>query len=348
MLKLLIFALFLTFKVGILDAFLTDNAAAASSHFKNPILPHGPDPWVLKHGEHYYLTHTSGPKIILYKTTSISEVKKVKPVTIWTPPDSGMHSQQIWAPEIHFIDGKFYVYFAADDGNNNNHRIYCIENADADPTHGKWTFKGKVADPKNDHWAIDVSTFEFKNQRYMIWSGWEGNVNVAQNIYIAKMSNPWTLEGERVMISEPHHTWEVVGAPPKVNEGPEGIVSPSGKLFITYSASGCWTDGYSLGLLSLKDGGNPMVAKDWTKGGDAVFHGYAPSQAFGPGHNGFFKSPDGKEDWIIYHANPKAGQGCGDFRSPRIQRFTWAADGKPSFGTPAPIGVSLKKPSGEQ
>lgn len=181
----------------------------------------------------------------------------------------------------------------------------------------------------------------------MVWSGWVGDVNVAQNIFIAKMQNPWTLEGSRMLISKPEHDWEIVGHPPTVNEGPEGLISPKGRLFITYSASGCWTDSYALGLLSLKEGGDPMNPNHWTKSKSPVFTEDGAHGAFGTGHNGFFKSPDGKEDWLIYHANPKAGQGCGGDRSPRIQKFTWNADDTPNFGRPVAIGVPIKKPSGE-
>jgi GH43 family beta-xylosidase len=353
MFRCLILLLLINFIFGI-SLSISKNANAdnktlnAFKTFKNPILPHGADPWVLKHGKHYFYTHTSGNKITLYQTKAMSQIKDSKPETIWTPPSSGMHSQQIWAPEIHYFDSKFYVYFAADAGNNDDHRIYCLENPSADPMSGTWTFKGKVFDKENDHWAIDVNVFDYQKSRYILWSGWEGDVNVAQNIYIAKMSNPWTIEGRRVLISKPEYNWETVGAPPKVNEGPEALINPSGRLFVTYSASGCWTDSYALGLLSLKEGGNPLDAKDWTKINHSVFSQDPAHGAFGTGHNGFFKSPDGKEDWIIYHANPKADQRCGDFRSPRIQKFTWNSDGTPNFGRPVAIDSPMERPSGEE
>lgn len=149
-----------------------------------------------------------------------------------------------------------------------------------------------------------------------------------------------------MLLSTPTYDWETIGDP-DVNEGPEAIQNPSGKLFITFSASGCWTDDYSLGLLSLKEGGNPMNAADWTKSATPVFTKKPENGAYAPGHNGFFKSRDGKEDWIIYHANSMAGQGCGDARNPRMQTFGWNADGTPAFDVPVKINKPLKKPSGE-
>ena len=140
---------------------------------------------------------------------------------------------------------------------------------------------------------------------------------------------------------------EKVGGPTYVNEGPEAITNSAGNLFITFSASGCWTDNYCLGLLTLKTGGNPLAAMDWTKTKTPVFGTLESSGTYGPGHNGFFKSADGTQDWIIYHANNLKGQGCGAARNPRIQQFTWNNDGSPNFGTPLHINTPTKKPSGE-
>lgn len=315
--------------------------------FTNPLLQSGPDPWVVQKDTFYYYTQTFGDHIAIYKTNEMSALKNATPVTIWSPPSSGPYSHDIWAPEIHFLQNKWYVYFAADDGSNETHRLYVLENSTADPTFGTWTFKGKISDTTNK-WAIDASEFDYNGQSYLLWSGWSGDVNISQNIYIAKLSNPWTIEGNRVMISAPTYDWEKVGAPPTINEGPEALINPNGKLFITFSASGCWTDDYKLGLLSLKDGGDPLNAADWIKSPSPVFVSKPVNGAYGPGHNGFFKSRDGKENWIIYHANSFAGQGCGDERNPRMQKFTWNADGTPAFGEPVKINTAIKKPSGEK
>lgn len=313
--------------------------------FSNPLLSSGPDPWVIKKDTNYYYTHTFGNRIGLFVTSKMSALSNAPVTSIWSPPSTGPYSRNIWAPEIHFLQGKWYVYFAADDGNNASHRMYVLENISSDPLLGSWEFKGKIADPA-DKWAIDGSVLELNGKMYFTWSGWEGDVNGRQDIYIAKMSNPWTIEGDRVMISKPSYDWEKIGSP-SVNEGPEAIKNNKGKLFLTYSASGCWTDDYSLGLLTLKDGGDPLNAADWSKLPAPLFTKAPGNGAFGPGHNSFFKSRDGKEDWILYHANSSAGQGCSGARNPRMQRFTWNADGTPDFGQPVPINTKIRKPGGE-
>lgn len=318
----------------------------ADTTFTNPLLQSGPDPWVIQKDTTYYYTNTTGNRIVLYKTGKMSALGSIAPVTIWSPPSSGAYSKNIWAPELHYLNNKWYVYFAADDGNNINHRIYVLENAADDPTTSNWEFKGKLA-VTEDKWAIDPSILSYHGQLYLLWSGWPGDSNVVENIYIAKLKDPFSIEGPRVLLSTPTYSWETQGAPPAINEGPEALINKNGKVYLTYSASGCWTDNYSLGLLSLKDGGNPLNPADWTKSSTPVFTTVAEHGAYSPGHNGFFVSRDGKENWIIYHANPLAGEGCGDTRNPRMQKFTWNADGSPNFGQPVKINTSIKKPSGE-
>lgn len=326
--------------------------ASSQKYFTNPLLPSGADPWVFQKEGKYYFTHTTGRNIVLYKTNSLAGLKTATRKTVWQPPDSTMYSKQIWAPELHFIEGKWYFYFAADDGKNENHRMYVLENSSLDPMKGTWNFKGKIA-AVTDKWAIDGSVFQYENKWYMIWSGWEGDVNKQQDIYIARMKNPWTIDGDRVRISSPNHEWERHGDlndpdnPPHVavNEGPQ-FLRNGNKLFIVYSASGCWTDQYGLGLLTFTGKDNLLDSASWKKSLEPVFSTSVQNKVFAPGHNSFFKSPNGKEDWIIYHANSAAGQGCGRMRAPRAQKFSWNKDGTPNFGIPVKAGLKLHVPVG--
>ncbi|WP_018627466.1 glycoside hydrolase family 43 protein [Niabella aurantiaca] len=338
------------FFAGLIAGCSGSKNTAALHTFTNPLLPSGADPYSFHKDGYYYYTHTTQNKLVLWKTKSLSDLKTAERKTIWTPPRNTMYSKQLWAPEILFLRGKWYMYFAADNGNNHNHRMYVLENSAPDPMQGEWIFKGKVADP-SDKWAIDGDVFEYKGQLYMIWSGWEGDANGQQNIYIAKMSNPWTVEGERVLISEPEHKWEkygyLKGETPDhvlVNEGPQFLIRKD-RIFIVYSASGCWTENYTLGMLSLKDNRDLLNRANWLKSPEPVFKAAPENGVYAAGHNSFFKSPDGKEDWILYHANPRPGQGCGEHRSPRAQRFTWRKDGTPDFGRPLPTTKPLPEPS---
>lgn len=322
-----------------------------SKEFTNPLLPSGADPWVIYKDGFYYYTNSTGNRLVIWKTKSVAQLSTAEKRTIWVPPAGTNYSKELWAPELHFLNDKWYMYFAADNGNNNNHRIYVVENSSADPMQGDWTFKGKVGDETNK-WAIDVSVFENNGQLYMLWAGWEGDENGQQNIYIAKMKDPLTIDGPRVKISTPTYDWEKYGDlgaksnPPhvNVNEGPE-ILKHKNKLFLIYSASGCWTDYYALGILTASKSSNLLDPASWTKSPQPVFKEAPQNSVYAPGHNSFFKSPDGTEDWILYHANSQAGQGCGNERSPRMQKFNWNKDGSPNFGVPLKAGTAMDAPS---
>ncbi len=331
--------------------FIYQPAASQLEAFTNPLLPSGADPFSFYKDGYYYYTHTTGKNITLWKTASIADLKTAEKKIIFTPPAKGPYSKELWAPEIHFIQDKWYLYFAADSGNNNQHRLWVLENSSRDPMQGEWIFKGKLTTP-DDKWSIDGSVFENKGQLYCIWSGWEGDVNGQQNIYIAKMKNPWTVEGKRSRLSAPELEWEMHGDlksandPPhvNVNEGPE-ILQHGNKLFLIYSASGCWTEYYALGMLSTSINSDLMDPRSWKKSQQPVFKQSLENKVYAPGHNSFFKSPDGKEDWILYHANSLPGQGCGGFRSPRAQKFVWDKNGDPVFGIPVSENEKLLLPS---
>lgn len=316
--------------------------------FSNPLLSSGPDPWIIQKDNSYYYTHTLGNRIAIWKTAKVSELKNASQQTIWTAAATGSNSKNVWAPELHFLNGKWYMYYTAGATTDlKTQRLFVLENANADPLTANWVEKGKIGNATEDFFSIDGTVFNYNNSNYFIWSGHASTTDDVQRLYIARMSNPWTLETSRSLISSPEHAWEKAGAPPAVNEAPEVLKNSAGKVFLIYSASGCWTDDYALGMLTLKDGGDPLVPADWTKTATPVFSKNVPGFVFGPGHNSFFKSADGSEDWIIYHANSSSGQGCDDRRSPRIQKFTWNPNGTPNFGTPVNTYANIVKPAGE-
>lgn len=328
---------------------------AQAQTFTNPLLPSGADPWSVYHDGNYYYMHTTGNSLQLRSTQSITDLKSAAPKTIWKPPVSGPYSKDIWAPEIHFIQGKWYVYFTGNDGKSgDNRRIYVLENSSPDPMQGEWVMKGKLSD-ESDQWAIDGSVFEYQGKLYLIWSGWNhvSKTDEIQNIYMASLENPWTVGSKRVLISTPELPWERYwdnttagkpGRPVYVNEGPQ-FLKHGNKVFIVYSASGCWTNTYALGLLTAKNGADLLDPKSWKKSQKPVFEQSPENKVYGTGHNSFFKSPDGKEDWFLYHANSGPDEGCGGKRAPRAQKIRWRTDGTPDFGKPMADGVPIKEPS---
>ena len=314
---------------------------AQPATFTNPIVKtrDAADPWMVHKDGYYYFTFTAGNRIEVWKSATITGIDQGTKVTVWQAPASGPQCCNVWAPELHFIGGRWYIYYAADDGNDVNHRMYVLESAGADPQ-GPYLDKGKISAP-TDRWAIDGSVLHRPNgSLYFVWSGWANLSPGPQNIYIAPMSNPWTISGERALISAPSNAWERVGW--AVNEGPVAL-QKGAHTFIVYSASGGSTADYCLGMLTNVDG-NLLAPGSWGKSQGCVFA--RTDTVFGPGHNSFVKSPDQTEDWIVYHARETPSQTWAG-RTARAQKFNWLADGTPDFGRPAATSVSLPAPSGE-
>ena len=205
-----------------LFALLSAPVLAQTATFTNPIVKSrdAPDPWMVNKDGFYYFTYTAGNRIEVWKSATISGIDEGTKATVWQSPMSGPQCCNIWAPELHFIGGRWYIYYAADDGNDVNHRMYVLESTGDDPQ-GTFVDKGKISAP-TDRWAIDGSILRKQDgSLYFIWSGWASSNPGPQNIYIAPMSNPWTISGERMLISAPTNFWERVGW--AVNEGPVAL-----------------------------------------------------------------------------------------------------------------------------
>jgi GH43 family beta-xylosidase len=158
-------------------------------------------------GFYYYSESRNQSTIHIRRSRTITDIGQDEGACVWTPPLSGMNSKSVWAPELHFLNGKWYIYYAADDGQNENHRMWVLESETSDPQ-GRYIERGCL---ETDGWAIDGTILRQADGRlFFIWSGWPGAVNGRQNLYIAPMSDPCTLSGSRTLICSPEHPWENV------------------------------------------------------------------------------------------------------------------------------------------
>ncbi|ELS52984.1 family 43 glycosylhydrolase [Streptomyces viridochromogenes] len=329
----------LTLLAALLLAIGLGQPSASAASFANPVKSvKGADPWISYHDGNYYLVTTSWTDVItIRKSTTLAGLSTAPSVQVWKG-DAASRCCNIWAPELHFLNGRWYLYYVAGQNvtdYNPTQRSHVLESAGSDPM-GPYTYKGQLSNV----WMLDPSVLNVGGRLYMLGSA---ITDGTQNLVIAPMSNPYTVSGAYSTISRPTHAWERQGG--TVNEGAE-VLQRNGRTFLIYSASGCWTPDYKLGQLELT-GSNPLSASSWTKKSTPVFQRDDAAGVYGPGHNGFFTSPDGRENWIVYHANDSASEGCDNGRTTRAQKFTWNLDGTPDFGTPVRLGASLTGPSGE-
>jgi GH43 family beta-xylosidase len=319
-------------------------AASPGVLYTNSLVAQRADPHIFKHTDGlYYFTATvpQYDRIILRRATTLQGLASAPETVIWRRHTSGEMAAHIWAPEIHFINGRWYIYFAA--GRSDDIwriRMYVLENANANPLSGTWTERGRIVTAW-DTFSLDASTFVHNGVRYLTWAQSEPGISTNSNLYIARMgANPWQITGASVRLSVPTLAWETRGF--RVNEGPAVIVR-NGRVFMTYSASA--TDAnYCLGLLTASATADLLNPASWTKNANPVFVSNTATSQFGPGHNSFTVSEDGQSDILVYHDRSYqniSGDPLNDpNRRTRLQKVYWNPDGTPNFGIPIADGVS--------
>ena len=173
-------------------------APPAAATFTNPLLRSGPDPWITQHEGVYYYMHTLGNRIALWRTENIADLANAEQRVVWKAPASGPNAHSIWAPELHRLDGKWYLYYSATASGfkDDQHRaVFVLENAGSDPMKGEWVDRGRV---NTEHAGIDGTVFDHGGKRYFVYSPYLG---ADSGLAIAEMENPWTLTGQERVIA---------------------------------------------------------------------------------------------------------------------------------------------------
>ena len=329
--------------------FQSTAALAADPLFANPLVRQRADPQVALHSDGYYYFTATAPeydRIEIRRARTLDGLSTAEAKVIWRKHPTGIMGAHIWAPEMHFIDGKWYVYFTAGSAEDKwAIRLYVLENSSANPMEGEWTERGQLKTGR-ESFSLDATTFASKGQRYLVWTQSDPDPKrKSTNIYIARMDTPTSIKGEPVMLSTPDYAWEKVKY--QVNEAP-AVLQKKGKVFLTFSASA--TDAsYCLGMLTAKAGANLLDPKSWHKSAEPVFKTSEANGQYGPGHNSFTTTPDGKTDVLVYHARnfrDIKGDSLNDQnRQTRAQVIHWRKDGTPDFGVPvADRGQIAAKP----
>lgn len=324
---------------------LVDLAHAAGT-FQNPVF-RSQDPYLQYWDGNYYYSESDGNRISIRKSASLTGIGTQPAKVVWTSPWKGWNGRaNIWAPEVHLVDGRWYIYYSADFATDGKHRLYVLEGG-ANPLDNysigaTGTSNGQLVE-STDRWAIDPNIFHGLNQElYLAWSCTDDDTgHTAQSLCLASMSDPLHLSSATARISTPTEDWERRTG--WIQEGPIGLVH-NGAVYITYSASASWTtNDYCVGVLRNVSGDllNPLA---WEKHGPVLDrHG----TTYGPGSVVFTQSPDGTESWCLYHAYDRLTCSRWGCRSIRMQQFTWDAEGWPLIGDPADPGMPMLKPSGD-
>lgn len=304
-----------------------------------PFIEQRADPYVYRHTDGKYYFTASVPaydKIVLRRADSLEKLQIAEETVIWTKHESGEMSKHIWAPEIHYLDGKWYVYFAAGEKDNIwKIRPFVLECADSDPITGTWVEKGKMQRSDDDIYSfeafsLDATVFEHRGQYYYIWAEKVSVGIQISNLYIARMESPTKLATAQVLLTTPDYDWERRDI--WVNEGP-AVLKKNGRIFVTFSASATG-ECYCMGLLSIGEDEDLLDPRAWKKERYPVLTSSKEAMLFGPGHNSFTVLEDGTEV-CVYHARPYS-EIVGDplydpNRHAMLMKVEWDEKGYPVF-----------------
>lgn len=305
------------------------------------------EPWILQRADPYVYRHTDGnyyftasvpayDRIVLRRSKTLAGLKDAEEVTVWEKHEEGIMSKHIWAPELHYLFGKWYVYFAGGEEEDIwKIRPYVLECQGQDPYEDSWIEKGKMRRAPEDEFSfeafsLDATVFENKGEWYYVWAEKVGVGKQISNLYIAKMENGYTLKTVQVLLTTPDYDWERVGF--WVNEGPS-VIHHDGRLFLTYSASETGT-AYCVGMLTADEDSDLLDPRSWSKERYPVLKSFPDKEIYGPGHNSFTKDENGN-DIMVYHARKESVIEGDPLYNPNrhamLMKFGWNEEGRPVF-----------------
>jgi GH43 family beta-xylosidase len=308
----------------------------------NPLVRQRADAQVSKQDGWYYMTGSvpEYDRLVLRRSRTIAGLSDAPETVLWRHLAKGPMSGFIWAPELHRIDGRWLMYFAAGPSGGGEDvfriRTYAAACDGPDPMTGTWSVLGQLQTAW-DSFTLDSTSFVHRGTRYLAWAQREPGIETNSNLYLAPLATALTLAAKPARLSVPTLDWEVRGY--KVNEAP-ALLARNGRLFLTYSASA--TDArYCMGMLTARDDADIMDPQAWTKSPVPVMSTSATHKIFGPGHNSFTVDERGR-DMLVFHARDYediTGDPLFDpNRHTRVQRIAYDAEGRPVFDPPVTNG----------
>ncbi len=292
--------------------------------YPNPFILQRADPYVTKGPDGFYYFTASYPafmnvdagydRIVLRKSETVIGLAAAQEHTIWKAHNEGVMSKHIWAPEIHYIGGKWYIYFAAGEKENVwNIRPFALVCNGQDPINDSWTELGKIQPCADDNksfteFSLDMTYFENNGKHYVIWAEKSGD----SSIFMAEINpdEPNKLISKPILLTKPEYDWEKIRF--KVNEG-ASVLKTDDKIFIFFSASGTGSE-YCIGKICADVNADLMDEKSWYKYSEPALQTSDLINESGPGHNSFVVDEDGNQ-LIVYHARPFShfDKNCGSY-----------------------------------
>lgn len=282
------------------------NNTPKQTPYNQPFIPQRADPYVCRDEDGSYYFTASVPeydRIMLRQASTVQGLKTAAERVLWRKHERGPQSKNIWAPEMHKVNGGYYIYYAAGDIDDIFQIRPYVLSCDGEPMTGTWHDMGPMLPSRDDPFSfrafsLDATVFSDRGSYYYIWAEKVGVGKQISNLYIARMASPNKLATVQVLLATPDYDWERIDF--WVNEGP-AVLRHDGKIFVTFSASGTG-ECYCMGLLWANEGDDLLDPVSWHKLNRPVLTTDGEKGIYGPGHNSFVLSEDGKTQLCFFHA----------------------------------------------
>ena len=260
-----------------LTANMVGNKNVQDGYYLNPLMK-GADPFVLTHDGMYYLYSTNANDG--YRVFMSENLADWQDMGYCLKNEDVMGDKWFWAPEILFINNKFYMVYSSEE-----HLGIAISESPLGPfvqKEKKWLIDDLAID---GHFFVDDD-----GQVYLYYVKLDGT----NQIYVSKMNDDLLSidQSTETFLIKAEEEWETIDC--LVTEGPF-VLKHNGKYYLTYSANHTRNENYAVGYAVSDSPFGPFVK--YAK--NPILH--KTDEVNGTGHHSFTRSLDGSEMICIYH-----------------------------------------------
>jgi len=280
------------------------------------------DPSVCYHNGWYYYTYTSSyngkPALWMTRAANVADIGSASSVMIWSAAVTGTGSEMytLWAPQMTYLDGKWYVYATCSiKPNDTNYRKPFVWVGKGDTPFDGFEYHGMVDNcDKQVYTFLSPRVFDYEGKRYLVCGGFyrkedrvDGKLH-KETLIIGELETPTSFKTDMSQISTPTLPWEIDGNI-QVQEGPYPLIAPDGTLYIAYAAHSTTGENYCTGLLKYIGGesGSLTDASSWKKQSKPLHQMDPKTGIYSPGAMVFVTEPDGTGTWGIFHVKQFKG-----------------------------------------
>lgn len=310
--------------------------------YTNPVYPASmPDPSVMRLGDSYYAFGTTGNErkadgriFTLLRSTNLVNWENLGGALLPPSPDARL---QYWAPEITVNNGKYYLYYSM---GGIEPEKFELRLATATRPEGPYADTGApLVDCESNRFTIDPFPFrDDDGQWYFFYARNFTNetpgVHAGTALVVDRLVDMTRLAGDCHVVVRARYDWTLYQSNRRMDvydrtfdwhtiEGP-CVVKHGGRYYCFYSGANYQTARYGVDYVVAD---NPLGPYS-NQGDHPRVLASVPGKVRGPGHHSIVTGPDGRSQYLVYHAwdpEMKVRQMC-------LDRLVWTSEGPRCIG----------------